>query len=82
MIRGEPRARRLGAFGYGRCPLWRRVCWSPRLRLLVGLGGRVAGTDLDAHPDRRGVAALLTVSILVVIALRFAVAPGLFNFFG
>jgi hypothetical protein len=52
------------------------------LTLLVGLGGRVAGTDLDAHPDRRRLAALLTVTVLAVIGLRFAIAPGLFDFFG
>jgi hypothetical protein len=50
--------------------------------LLVGLGGRVAGTDLDAHPDRRRVAALIITSVLVIIALRFAAAPGLFDVFG
>jgi hypothetical protein len=50
--------------------------------VLVGLGRRVAGTDVDAHPDRRGVAALLIGTVLVVIAIRFAVAPGLFDFFG
>jgi hypothetical protein len=50
--------------------------------LLVGLGRRVAGTDIDAHPDRRAVATLLIATVLVVIVLRFAVAPGLFDFFG
>jgi hypothetical protein len=50
--------------------------------LLVGLARRVAGTDLDAHPDRRAVAALLITTVLAVIALRFGVAPGLFDFFG
>jgi hypothetical protein len=50
--------------------------------LLVGLGRRVAGIDLDAHPDRRGVAALLIAAVPAVIVLRFAVAPGVFDFFG
>jgi hypothetical protein len=33
------------------------------ITLLVGLGRRVAGADLDAHPDRRGVAPLLIAAV-------------------
>jgi lysylphosphatidylglycerol synthetase-like protein (DUF2156 family) len=50
--------------------------------LVIGLGRRVAGTDVEKHPDRRALATLLIATVLVVVTIRFAVAPGLFDFFG